>query len=287
MASRKLKLLSLLALLFLSTVLEASGTSSSASSSDNGAAVPTRGRSLSSQSVFSLDRYGARGDGKHDDTPALVKAWKAACSSSAPAVVLVPKGKRYLLKLVSLAGPCKSSSILVSVQGTLVASPNRGDWNDKNRRHWIVFRGVNKLTVNGGGTVDGSGETWWKNSCKINKALGGSGYAKDITFQNIIMDNVKNPIIVDQNYCDKAKPCKAQGSAVEVSNVVFKNIRGTTITKEAIKLTCSKNVPCHDITLQNIDLKMEGGKGAAESICQNAKWRKSGTVLPQPCTSKN
>ncbi|GJM96997.1 hypothetical protein PR202_ga13887 [Eleusine coracana subsp. coracana] len=171
MASHKLRLLSLLALLFLSTVLEASRTSSLASSSDNGAAVPTRGRSLSSQSVFSLDRYGARGDGKHDDTPALVKAWKAACSSSLPAVVLVPKGKRYLLKLVSLAGPCKSSSIVVAVQGTLMASPNRADWSDKNRRHWIVFRGVNKLTVNGGGNIDGSGETWWKNSCKINKAL--------------------------------------------------------------------------------------------------------------------
>jgi polygalacturonase len=117
---------------------------------------------------------------------------------------------------------------------------------------------------------------------------GGSGYAKDITFQNIVMDGVKNPIIIDQDYCDKAKPCRAQaGSAVEISNVVFKNIIGTTITKEAIKLDCSENVPCHDITLQNIDLRMQGGKGATESICQNARWRKAGTVLPLPCTSKN
>jgi polygalacturonase len=75
---------------------------------------------------------------------------------------------------------------------------------------------------------------------------------------------------------------------VEVSNVVFKNIRGTTVTKDAIKLNCSRNVPCHGITLQNIDLKMEGGNGgAAESSCQNAEWRKSGTVRPQPCTSEN
>jgi hypothetical protein len=67
--------------------------------------------------------------------------------------------------------------------------------------------------------------------------------------------NVKNPIIIDQNYCDKAKPCGEQKPAVQVSNVVFKNIRGTTITKDAIKMNCSKNVPCQDITLQNIDLK--------------------------------
>ncbi|CAN6291412.1 unnamed protein product [Urochloa humidicola] len=376
-------------------------------------------------SVFSLDRYGARGDGRHDDTQALAKAWKAACASPRPAVVLVPGGRRYLLKVVTLHGPCRSS-VAFAVQGTLVASPNRADWSDRERRHWIVFRGVNQLTVHGGGAVDGNGGRWWPHSCKINKALpckeaptalsfhfcknlrvedlkivnsqqihmsvedcanvqlarlsitapgnspntdgihitrsrdvrvtnckiktgddcvsiedgthnlhvskvvcgpghgvsigslgddnsraqvsgitidtvqlygttngariktyqGGSGYAKDITFQNMIMYNVKNPIIIDQNYCDKARPCKEQRSAVEVSNVVFRNIRGTTITKDAINLKCSKNVPCHGITLQNIDLKMQSGKGAAESTCQNAKWRKSGTVRPQPCTAK-
>ncbi|CAN6303086.1 unnamed protein product [Urochloa humidicola] len=375
-------------------------------------------------SVFSLDRYGARGDGRHDDTQALAKAWKAACASPRPAVVLVPGGRRYLLKVVTLHGPCRSS-VAFAVQGTLVASPNRADWSERERRLWIVFRGVNMLTVHGGGAVDGNGGKWWPYSCKINKALpckeaptalsfhfcknlrvddlkivnsqqihmsvedcanvqlarlsitapgnspntdgihitrsrdvqvtnckiktgddcvsiedgthnlhvskivcgpghgisigslgddnsraqvsgitidtvqlygttngariktyqGGSGYAKDITFQNMIMYNVKNPIIIDQNYCDKARPCKEQRSAVEVSNVVFRNIRGTTITKDAINLKCSKNVPYHGITLQNIDLKMQSGRGA-ESTCQNAKWRKSGTVRPQPCTAK-
>ena len=44
--------------------------------------------------MFSLDHYGARGNGRHDDTQALEKAWKAACASAQPAVVLVPKTKR-------------------------------------------------------------------------------------------------------------------------------------------------------------------------------------------------
>jgi polygalacturonase len=127
------------------------------------------------------------------------------------------------------------------------------------------------------------------NGARIKTYQGGSGYAKDITFENMVMYDVANPIIIDQNYCDKATPCEAQGSAVEVSNVVFKNIRGTTVTKDAIKLNCSRNVPCHGITLQNINLRMQGnGKDdAAESTCQNARWSKSGTVIPQPCTSKN
>jgi polygalacturonase len=103
----------------------------------------------------------------------------------------------------------------------------------------------------------------------------------------MVMYDVKNPIIIDQNYCDKATPCGEQRSAVQVSNVVFKNIRGTTITKDAIKMNCSKNVPCQGITLQNINLKMQGGNGDTQSTCENAKWRKFGTVHPQPCTDKS
>jgi len=168
----------LLAMLFMSGTLEAAGASNDGtnhlhSPRANGSAAAPRGRSLaspSSQSVFSVDRYGARGDGSHDDTQALARAWKAACASPRPAVVLVPDSRHYLLKLVTLQGPCKSS-VTLTVKGTLVASPNRADWSDKDRRHWIVFRSVNKLTVNGGGAIDGNGEKWWPHSCKINKAL--------------------------------------------------------------------------------------------------------------------
>uniref|UniRef100_J3LTZ1 endo-polygalacturonase n=1 Tax=Oryza brachyantha TaxID=4533 RepID=J3LTZ1_ORYBR len=376
--------------------------------------------------LFSLDSCGARGDGEGDDTQALAKAWSAACASPRPAVVLVPAGRRYLLQQVTLSGPCKSS-ITLMVKGTLVASPDMSKWSDSNRRYWIVVRGVDGLAVGGGGTIDGNGEVWWKNSCKINSALpckgaptalsfhtcnnlrvdglkmvnsqqihmsvedctgvqlahlsinapgtspntdgihvtrsksvqvsdctiktgddcmsiedgthdlhatrlvcgpghgisigslgdgnsraevsgifidtvqlygttngariktwqGGSGYAKDIIFQNMIMNNVKNPIIIDQNYCDSAKPCKAQGSAVEVSNVVFKNIKGTTTSQIAINLNCSKSSPCYDIALQDIYLKIVGDSSSTGSTCQNAKWRKSGIVIPQPCTGTN
>jgi polygalacturonase len=74
--------------------------------------------------VFSIDNYGARGDAKHDVTPALAKAWNMACSSSRPAVLLVPKGKSYLLKTLTLAGPCKST-VDFAVKGTVVAPHSR------------------------------------------------------------------------------------------------------------------------------------------------------------------
>lgn len=39
---------------------------------------------------------------------------------------------------------------------------------------------------------------------------GGSGYAKNIVFQNVVMRNVTNPIIINQSYCDQDNPCPEQ-----------------------------------------------------------------------------
>uniref|UniRef100_J3MJD9 Polygalacturonase n=1 Tax=Oryza brachyantha TaxID=4533 RepID=J3MJD9_ORYBR len=106
------------------------------------------------------------------------------------------------------------------------------------------------------------------NGARIETWQGGRGYVKNIVFQNMIMENVWNPIIIDQNYCDSATPCKKQASAVQVSNVAFKNIRGTSASKEdAIKLDCSRNRPCHGIALKDVKLTIKGGGGDAKSIC--------------------
>ena len=191
--------LPLLALLFLSITLEAVvGASNASDTSADGAsytctsgssrflALPSSSsHSHHHQSVFSLDRYGARGDGRHDDTRALAAAWKAACASPRPAAVLVPNGRRYLLKVVTLRGPCKST-VAVTVKGTLVASPNRADWSDRDRRLWIVFRSINKLTLNGGGAIDGNGHKWWPYSCKINKGLVNCGADASVHFSNFL-----------------------------------------------------------------------------------------------------
>ncbi|KAL6839023.1 hypothetical protein ACP4OV_031077 [Aristida adscensionis] len=378
--------------------------------------------------VFDVQRYGAHGDGCHDDTEALAKAWAAGCSSSDRAIVLIPRGKRYLTKHVALSGPCKSS-IMLKIEGTLMAPPKGSHWSKKtnSNRHWIMFNGVNGLTVTGGGTIDGNGKSWWQNSCKTNSKLacenaptaltfssctnlkvqnlkllnsqqihmsvedcshvkishlsitapstspntdgihiarsrhlqvthctirtgddcvsiedgtmnlhvkdiacgpghgisvgslgdgggeahvanvtvdsarlagtangariktwqGGRGRAEGIVFQNMAMEDVRNPIVIDQHYCDSAAPCREQRSAVEVRNVVFKNIWGTSASRDAIKLRCSTSVPCHGITLQNVRLTLKGGVGDAKSTCENAKWSKSGVVVPQPCTLGN
>lgn len=56
------------------------------------------------------------------------------------------------------------------ISGTIEASDNPSDFS-KDRTHWLMFNGVQKLSVKGGGIIDGNGNIWWKNSCKRNKKL--------------------------------------------------------------------------------------------------------------------
>ncbi|XXG64147.1 hypothetical protein AAC387_Pa05g2177 [Persea americana] len=327
------------------------------------------GSPQSSDRVVNVDDFGAKGDGA-DDTKAFEAAWEEACSS-APSVLMVSENKNYLLKPIIFSGPCRSS-IRVLISGTLEASSNRSDWNGQDQKHWLVFREIDNLRVEGHGTINGNGKIWWENSCKINKTLpcedaptalsfyscrhlimncmigtgddcislvggsqnvtatnitcgpghgisigslgngksedhvamvtvngakffgttngvriktwqGGSGNASNIKFQNIDMRNVTRPIVIDQYYCDSMKPCPSeQQSAVEVSNVVYKSITGTSASEVALTFHCSKNFPCHDIVLQDINLVGNGGEPTTGS-CKNIKGISAGTVYPHPC----
>ncbi|XP_020587110.1 polygalacturonase-like [Phalaenopsis equestris] len=131
-------------------------------------------------------------------------------------------------------------------------------------------------------TVDTAQFIGTSNGVRIKTWQGGRGYAKKIVFKNIKMSNVKNPIIIDQNYCDSSKPCTQQKSAVQVSDVQYSNIKGTSASKFAINFNCSRSFPCSGIILEGIDLVKNGG-GSAKSFCANVKLTKKGTVIPPPC----
>nr|GEU90470.1 exopolygalacturonase-like [Tanacetum cinerariifolium] len=107
--------------------------------------------------------------------------------------------------------------------------------------------------------------------------------ASDIIFEDIVMNNVNNPIFIDQQYCPRP-PCnwKAQ-SNVQIRNVTFSKVRGTSSSKVAVKLQCSKNVPCEGIKLNNINLAYNGREGSVSSSCKNVKGKSYGFQLPSGC----
>ncbi|CAA6653634.1 unnamed protein product [Spirodela intermedia] len=138
----------------------------------------------SARTVVNVKDFGARGDGSSDDTKAFAAAWKAACSSSAPVTVLVPEGKAYRLKPITFSGPCKSP-ITVAIKGTILASGRMSDWDGADRRLWMLFDKVDGLRVEGGGTIDGNGQVWWKVSCKVDSAQKSAVAVSGVTFQNV------------------------------------------------------------------------------------------------------
>nr|CAN65676.1 hypothetical protein VITISV_002011 [Vitis vinifera] len=109
------------------------------------------------------------------------------------------------------------------------------------------------------------------------------GTATEMHFHDIVMNNVSNPIIIDQEYCPHNQ-CNLQvPSRVKLSNISFKNIRGTTSTELAVNLVCSKGAPCQKVELGNIDLKYTGPEGTASSQCKNVEATLWGTQQPKTC----
>ncbi|XP_020579327.1 exopolygalacturonase [Phalaenopsis equestris] len=376
--------------------------------------------------TFNVKKFGARGNGRTDDSKAFIEAWRAACGSYGAVRLEIPSGT-YFVGPLKFNGPCTNvSSITVQLQGTLKATT---DLNKFKNPHWVEFGWVNGLIVTGG-IFDGQGAVSWPfNKCpkqmhckvlptnilfvnttntvaagitSINSkffhiailsctnfkgsnikirapknspntdgihlehnsvvtlshltigtgddcvsigqgnsdvtltkikcgpghgiSVGSLGRYKDegdvrgvlvrdctltgttngvriktwqnspspstasnFTFDNILMNDVDNPIIIDQHYCPYSKCDSSAPSRVKIRDIKFRNIRGTTMNPEAVSLLCSQGMPCKDVTLQDVSLKYvgEGGGVGATTIlnskCFNVKPTFSGTQYPPPC----
>ncbi|XP_021734314.1 polygalacturonase-like [Chenopodium quinoa] len=113
-----------------------------------------------------------------------------------------------------------------------------------------------------------------------------NGFVQGVVFQDVLMRYVWNPIIIEQNYCPHNKNCPGQESGVQISDVKYENIRGTSLTEVAVKFDCSATNPCTGIQLQNIDIKYYD-ENKTQSYCKNAVGEISGLVQPQSCLNLN
>ncbi|KAK9075514.1 hypothetical protein SSX86_003838 [Deinandra increscens subsp. villosa] len=372
--------------------------------------------------VVNIKSKGAVGDGKTDDGPAILNAWKEACEGASPSSVLIPPGTYMSLSIV-LSGPCKGPIEIQATGATIKAPPELAKFKTDS---WIQIQSVDRFTMNGG-TFDGQGQQIWhstkchdsqltcqlpvnlrlshvKNSllkdftsanskhfhialwrcdgsnfvnvtinapgnstntdgihiarlnglnitnsniktgddcisfgdgsknvrieqvtcgpghgisigslgkypneepvqgiwiknCTISGTNNGvriktwpashPGVASDIHFEDILMNKVGNPILIDQEYCPHYTCKKGAPSKVKISNVSFRKIRGTSTTKVAMKLACSAEAPCDNVEVADINLKFHGpaggGGGPTKSECSNIKPKVVGENIPQVC----
>ncbi|CAL1393779.1 unnamed protein product [Linum trigynum] len=109
------------------------------------------------------------------------------------------------------------------------------------------------------------------------------GFVTNVLFQHVLFDSVKNPILIDQNYCPGGRHCPRQASGVKVKDIRYKSIRGTSRSKVAVRFDCSKANPCVGITMHDVKLTYVGGARddkEATATCANARGTSSGFVTP-------
>ncbi|KAJ1415514.1 Pectin lyase fold/virulence factor [Sesbania bispinosa] len=97
----------------------------------------------------------------------------------------------------------------------------------------------------------------------------GTSPITDMHFEDITMIDVMNPVIIDQEYCPWNQCSKQVPSKIKISKVTFKNIKGTSKSKEAVILNCSKGVPCEGVELSDVSLTFNGAPTIAK--CVNVK----------------
>ncbi|KAL5222380.1 hypothetical protein ABZP36_027093 [Zizania latifolia] len=142
-------------------------------------------------------------------------------------------------------------------------------------------KGVQNVTVSGAvfvGTENGLRIKTW------GRAARSGAYVRGVVFEHALMHDVRNPIIIDQNYCPNhgGQGCPHQSSDVKITDVTYTDIQGTSASQVAIKFDCSASNPCSGLGLEDIKLTFDGGK-PAEATCQHADGTVSGILMPPSC----
>ncbi|GLJ40545.1 hypothetical protein SUGI_0836460 [Cryptomeria japonica] len=118
------------------------------------------------------------------------------------------------------------------------------------------------------------------NGLRIKTWQGGLGSVSGVTFDNVYVENVRNPIIIDQFYCF-SKGCHNATMAVYVSDIAYRGIRGTYDVKSpAMHFACSDTIPCTNITLANIELLPAQGQMIENPFCWNAYGSTQTLIIP-------
>lgn len=115
--------------------------------------------SVPAANVCDVTKYGARGDGKTDDTAAIQAAINA-CGGGDTAL-LFPSG--HVFSSFGITLPALNNFIFeVQPGATLLFNPDVSSW-PANSNCITVTSGGSNLAFTGGGIIDGSGAGWWPN----------------------------------------------------------------------------------------------------------------------------
>ncbi|CAN0843355.1 Probable polygalacturonase At3g15720 [Linum grandiflorum] len=118
-----------------------------------------------------------------------------------------------------------------------------------------------------------------QNCARIKTWKGGKGYVRRVTFERITLVEARNPIIIDQNYMSRLFVPTNPSSDVEISDVLYREVYGSTTYKEAIVFICGQQ--CSNIVVENVNITSATPEQQLMSVCENGSGIHSQFVIPK------
>ncbi|CAI0398444.1 unnamed protein product [Linum tenue] len=124
---------------------------------------------------------------------------------------------------------------------------------------------------------------------------GGRGYARKISYEDIILVDTRNPIIITHEYMNHhvlradptAPPPPPSSSDVEIRDVWFRRVNGTSSVRRAIYLDCGGAAGCTGVHLEDVHIVSSPTAippvGAVFAECNNAHGDSVSTTPPVGC----
>ncbi|XP_072992183.1 exopolygalacturonase-like [Typha latifolia] len=197
-------------------------------------------------------------DGIHIDSSSGVTIYSSTIGTGDDCISIGQGNSQVLISGIK-CGPGHGISV-----GSLGRYPGEGDVRGLVVRNCILSGTTNGLRI----------KTWQNSPAR--------SAARNMSFANIIMKSVANPIIIDQMYCPYISCSSKVPSRVMISDIFFRNIRGTSTTPVAVILRCSRGMPCQNVNLHDVRLRHIGHQPAT-AFCSNVNARYSGMQIPPPC----
>jgi polygalacturonase len=153
------------------------------------ALLPVRGHAAT---VCNVRHYGAKGDGNTKDTAAIQRAIDDCAAKGGGTVVLDGNAVFVTAPLM-----LKSHITLSIATGSTLAGstdhadyPDKEEFKDKGKQALITAKNAEDITINGGGTIDGRGASWWEHDrLSPRPRLVVFDHSKHIVMENITAEN--------------------------------------------------------------------------------------------------
>ncbi|KAI0019637.1 glycoside hydrolase family 28 protein [Xylariomycetidae sp. FL0641] len=110
------------------------------------------------------------------------------------------------------------------------------------------------------------------------KTYAGTGYVRNVTFSNIVSENVNQPIYVT--------PCiytgqNCDGSRLKISDIRWINVTGTARYNIASAIHCASSVPCTGLSFENVHFTDLEGSDNVKYLCSGITGQDESGI---PCT---